>query len=136
MIDDGRYDALDFHIAKNSLPQQRGRYRIATHGLSLYLDDVAQMFGIHDISSSGCSLRAPAELLAVGRIFDGDLHIGDVSYIVGLKLKVIRHIANNNVACVFNDLSHQQEFTLDKLLLEIQKRSISTHAMRMKRKKT
>ena len=134
MIDDSRHDALDFSIAQNS-PSRRGRYRVVTSGLSLYLDDVAQTFDILDFSSSGCSLHAQAELFTVGRIFDGDLHIGNTTYLVNLKLKVIRHITNGSIACVFHALSIQQEIMLDKLSLEIQKRSIATHAMWGKKEK-
>ena len=128
------YDTLKFTIAPNS-PRRRGRYRVATRGLSMYLDDVEQAFDIGDLSSSGCNLRAPAELLAVGRIFDCDLQIGNTGYLTDLKLKVVRHIAGNSVACVFQGLSRQQEITLDKLLLEIQKRGIATHAVQRRRKK-
>jgi len=134
MTDDSRYDALDFHLAQNSR-HQRGRYRVAMQGLSLYLEDVAQAFEISDLSAGGCSLRASAALLAVGRIFNGDLHIGETSYLVDLKIKIIRHIAYNSVACAFQTLSRQQELALDKLLLEIQKRSIITHAVQKKGKK-
>jgi hypothetical protein len=133
MTDDRRYGTLNFYLERNSL-HQRGSYRVATHGLSLYLDDVAQTFDIHDLSSGGCSLHAPAEPFAVGRIFNGDLHIGDTTYLANLKLKVIRHIADSGVACVFQSLSRRQEFMLDKLVLEIQKRNITTHAARKKRK--
>jgi hypothetical protein len=128
------HDSLHFSIALNS-PRPRGRYRVATHGLSMYLDDAEQAFEIGDLSSSGCNLRAPAELLAVGRIFDCDLHIGHTSYLTNLKLKVVRHITDNRVACIFQALSRQQGITLEKLLLEIQKRSITTHAARRRRKK-
>jgi hypothetical protein len=134
MLDDDRYATLDFHFALNS-PRQRGRYRVATRGLSLYLDDLAQTFDICDLSSSGCRLRAPAELFTVGRILNSNLHIGSTSYLAGIKLKVIRHIANNSIACVFQALSRQQEIMLDKLVLEIQKRSITTHAAWRKREK-
>ena len=134
MPDDSRYDALDFYIAQNS-PHQRGSYRVATQGLSLYLDDVAQTFDILDLSSGGCSLHAPAALLAVGRLFNGDLYIGNTSYLVYLELKVTRHIANSSVACAFQTLTRQQEVMLDKLLLEIQKRNIATPAARKKREK-
>ena len=134
MMDDSRYSALDFYIEQNAR-HQRESYRVATRGLSLYLEDTAQAFDISDLSSSGCSLRAQAELLTVDRIFNGDLHIGNTSYLVDLKLKVIRHITNSSVACVFQALSRQQEFMLDKLLLEIQKRSIATHAARKNREK-
>ena len=134
MTDDSRYDALDFYIKQYS-QHPRGSYRVATHGLTLYLDDVAQTFDIRDLSASGCSLHAPAELLAVGRIFNSDLHIGNTRYIADITLKVIRHIANNSVACVFQTLIRQQEIMLDKLLLEIQKRSIVTYTARRKRKK-
>ena len=134
MIDDSCYDALDFSITQNS-PRRRGRYRVDTSGLTLFLDDVAQTFDILDFSSSGCSLHAPAELFTVGRIFNGDLHIGNTSYLANLKLKVIRHITNGSIACAFHALSSQQELMLDKLSLEIQKRSIASHAMWGKREK-
>jgi len=134
MADDSLYDVLDFHIEAHA-KHPRGRYRVAAHGLTLYLDDVAQTCDIRDISSSGCSLRAPAELLATGRICNGDLHIGGAKYLMELTIKIIRHIDNNNVACVFHALSRRQEIMLDKLLLEIQKRSIATHAARKNRKK-
>ena len=128
------YDALNFSIALHT-PRQRGHYRVAARGLSMYLDDAEQAFDIGDLSSSGCNLHAPAELLAVGRIFDGVLHIGDASYLADLKLKVVRHVNNNSVACIFQALSRQQEITLDTLLLEMQKRGIATHTARRKRKK-
>jgi len=134
MPDDSRHATLDFHIALHS-PHHRGRYRVATRGLSLYLDYLAQTFDIHDLSSSGCNLLAPAGLLAMGRIFNGDLQIGNASYLAHLKIKVVRHITDNNVACAFQAMSRQQEIRLDKLLLEIQKRNIATHTARIKRKK-
>jgi|GEM_PF-1751870 len=127
MMNDSRYDALDFYIEQNSR-YQRESYRVAARGLSLYLDEVAQAFDINDLSSSGCSLRTPAELLTVGRIFSGDLHIGNTRYLTDLKLKIVRHIADSNTAGVFLDLNRRQTFMLDKLLLEIQKRSIMIHA--------
>ncbi|MDR2696533.1 MAG: PilZ domain-containing protein [Deltaproteobacteria bacterium] len=134
MPDDSRHDALDFTIARRS-PCRRGRYRVAARGLSMYLNDVAQAFEIGDLSSSGCNLRAPAELLAVGRIFDSGLYIGNTSYLTNIRLKVIRRLAGGGIACVFQSLSRRQEIMLDKLLLEIQKRSIATHAARGKREK-
>jgi len=128
------YATLDFHIALQS-PHQRERYRVVTRGLSLYLDDLAQTFAIHDLSSSGCSLHTQTELLVVNRIFDGDLHIGNTSYLTHLTIKVVRHIANSYVACTFQAMSRRQEIMLDKLLLEIQKRNIATHAARRQREK-
>ena len=129
------YDELDFSIALNS-PRQRGRYRVATQGLSLHMDDAEQAFDIGDLSSSGCNLRVPEALLAVGQIFGGNLHIGYASYLTDLKLKVVRHISKNSIACTFQALSRQQEITLDTLLLEIQKRGITTYAARRRRKNT
>jgi len=134
MAADRLYDALDFYIEEHA-GHPRGSYRVAADGLTLYLDDVAQTFDIRDISSSGCSLRAPAELFAVGRIFNSDLHIGGAKYLMGLTIKVIRHIDNNSAACVFHALSRRQEIMLDKLLLEIQKRGIASHTARRNRKK-
>ena len=134
MADDSRYDALDFYIEQHS-KHQRGSYRVATHGLTLYLDDVAQTFDIRDLSAHGCSLHASAALLTVGRIFNGDLTIGSTRYLKDITITVIRHIANHSVACVFRALSRQQEIRLDKLLLELQKRSIAIHTSRRKKGK-
>ena len=127
------YTTLDFFIALNS-PRERGRYRVVAEGLALYLEDMAEKFDIHDCSSAGCSLYAPAKLFTVGKIFDGDLHIGNSGYLAGLKSKVVRHIADNSVACAFQALTRRQEIMLDKLLLEMQKRSIATQATRRKGK--
>lgn len=134
MMDDSRYNALDFYIEQDSR-HQRTSYRVATHGLFFYLDEVAQTFDVCDLSSGGCCLRAPAESLAVDRILSGDLHIGNASYLTALKLKVVRHIAGGNVACAFQALERRQEFMLDKLLLEIQKRGITIHAARKREEK-
>ena len=134
MTDDSRFEALDFYIEQNS-QHQRESYRVAARGLSLYLDELAQAFDVCDLSSSGCSLHAPTELLSVGRIFSTDLRIGNTRYLVALKLKVVRHIADSNVAGAFLDLNRRQEFMLDRLLLEIQKRSITIHAAREKKGK-
>ena len=134
MIDDRPYDALDFHIEQHS-KHQRESYRVAVQGLTLHLDDVGQAFDIHDLSANGCSLHASAALLAVGRIFNGDLRIGNTRYLADIRIKVIRHIANSSVACVFQALSGQQELMLDKLVLEIQKRGIATYTARRKKEK-
>ena len=133
MPDDPTHATLDFQI-KGDVPSQRGRYRVVTCGLSLFLDDVSQAFDIHDLSSSGCHLYDPAGLLAVGRIFDSDLHIGDTSYLADLKVKVIRR-TNYGVACAFQALNDKQEAMLDKLLLELQKREIATQSAQRKREK-
>jgi len=135
MPDDNSYAELDFNIALNS-PRQRGRYRVDARGLSLHLDDVAQTFPLRDFSSTGCNLCAPAEGLTRGRIFNGTLYIGNVSYLADIKVMVVRHVADNSVACIFRSLTRQQEIMLDKLLLEMQKRRITSYATRRKREKT
>jgi hypothetical protein len=134
MTDDSRYDALVFHITQNAR-HGRGRYRVSANGLSLYCDELDQTCDIRDLSSSGCSLRVQAERLIVGRIFNGDLHIGNSCYLADLKLKVVRQLDHNTIACAFQVLSRQQEIMLDKLLLEIQKRSLAARAALRKRKK-
>jgi hypothetical protein len=48
---------------------------------------------------------------------------------------VVRHVAGNSVACIFRSLTRRQEIMLDKLLLEIQKRRITTYATLRKREK-
>jgi hypothetical protein len=132
MLTDNRYATLDFHVALNS-PRQRGRYRVTAQGLSLHLDDVGQTFPLRDFSSTGCNLCAPAGGLTVGRIFNGTLYIGGAGYLADIKVMVVRHVAGNSVACIFRALTRQQEIMLDKLLLEIQKRRITTHATQRKR---
>ena len=132
MSDDSCDDVLDFSLTPHT-KHPRDSFRVAPHGLTLYLEDVAQSFDIRDLSASGCSLHAPAGLLTVGRIISGDLHIGDARYINALTLKVVRHITDTSVACVFQTLSRRQGIMLDRLLLEIQKRSIAPLVARGKR---
>jgi len=132
MTHTNRYDTLDFRITLHS-PRQRGRYRVAVRGLSLYIDELAQTFDIYDLSSSGCNLCAPGQMFALGRIFDGGLCIGSTRYLLHLKMKVERHIAVSNIACAFQIMYRRQEIMLDKLVLELQKRNIVTLAARRKR---
>jgi len=132
MTNDCQYNTLDFRIARTT-PYQRGGYRVAVRGLSFHFDELAQAFDIRDISAGGCSLNAPVALFTIDRIFDGDLHIGNTSYITHLKMKVVRHIADNCVACAFQVLSCLQGILLDKLVLEVQKRNIVAHTARRKR---
>ena len=135
MTDDSSCDTLDFHIERYHAGYQRGCYRIAAGGLSVHLDDPAQTFDLDVLSANGCSLRAPSDMFAVGRILNGDLYIGNTRYLANLRLKVIRHVADNIIACGFSALNSRQEIMLDRLLLEMQKRDITIHAKREKKEK-
>ncbi len=127
MDDDKLYDSLDFHFESTS-PLQRGSFRVAVRGLRLHVNDLRQSYPVRDLSAGGCSLNAPARDFALRRILTADLHVGDTPYMEGLTLKTVRHIEENIVACAFQSISLKQEYALDKLLLEMQKRSIAARA--------
>jgi hypothetical protein len=118
-------DRQDFHFTSDS-PGRRDYFRVAACDLFLRVHELQQALAVRDISASGCSFDAPAARFPEGRILRGDLHVADAAYLTDLRLKVIRRITENRVACSFQQLTLHQEFALDKLVLETQKRDIGT----------
>lgn len=116
-------DDLSFSLTETS-PVQRSAFRAMVRGLFAHIDNSA-LYEVHDISACGCSLAMPLHAYTLNQIINIDLRAGKKLLVAGLKAKIVRLMPNDKVACAFIDLTLQQEFTLDKLILEIQKRKIA-----------
>jgi hypothetical protein len=123
---DSRHDEADFHFTSDS-PEKRACFRVAPCDLFLRVHELQQALAVRDISTAGCCLDAPAARFSEGRILGGDLYVADAAYLTDLRVKVVRRITENRAACSFQNLTHQQELALDKLVLETQKRDIGAH---------
>lgn len=117
------FDDLSFSLVATN-PVQRSAFRAMVRGLFARLEEGA-MFDVHDISASGCSLAMPLHAYKIGFVFTFDLMAGRNVLVAGLQAKVVRLIPNSLAACAFLDVTRHQEFKLDKLILEIQKRKIA-----------
>lgn len=117
------FDDLSFSLTATS-PTQRSAFRAMVRGLFARLED-GSMYDVHDISACGCSLAMPLHAYEVGHVFTLDLMAGKNVLLSGLRVRVVRLIPNALAACAFLDVTRNQEFKLDKLILEIQKRKIA-----------
>lgn len=117
------FEDLSFSLGETS-PVQRSAFRAMVRGLFAHIDNSA-LYEVHDISAYGCSLAMPLHAYALGHIMNLDLLAGKKVLLTGLQAKIVRLMPNDKVACSFVDITLQQEFTLDKLILEIQKRKIA-----------
>lgn len=117
-------DDIQFSL-KSSAPVQRGAYRAMVRGLHVRIEDDDAQYPVHDISAVGFSMVSPSPLYEVGRILKVRLEIRNRPIVYGIEAKVVRWIPSGLVACSFHSLTRQQEYALDKLVLEIQKRQIA-----------
>ncbi|MEG2172310.1 MAG: PilZ domain-containing protein [Desulfovibrionaceae bacterium] len=116
-------DDLSFSLIQVN-PVQRSAFRAMVKGLFARFTDGAR-FDVHDISASGCSLAMPLHAYVVGHEFTLDLMAGDKVLLAALQARIVRLIPDGLAACAFMNVSRHQEFKLDKLILEIQKRKIA-----------
>lgn len=116
-------DDLTFSLTETS-PVQRSAYRAMVRGLFAQIDDGSR-YEVNDISACGCSMSMPLHAYTVGHTMKMDLMVGKKVLVAALQSRIVRLMPNDKVACAFNDVTLHQEFTLDKLILEIQKRKIA-----------
>lgn len=116
-------DDLSFSLIATN-PVQRSAFRAMVRGLFARFED-GSMYDVHDISACGCSLAMPLHACTIGNVFTLDLMAGNNALVTGLQAKVVRLIPHTLAACAFVEVTRNQEFKLDKLILEIQKRKIA-----------
>lgn len=116
-------DDLSFSLTETS-PVQRSAFRAMVRGLFAHIDDGSR-YEVNDISACGCSMSMPLHAHTVGHAMRIDLMVGKKVLVAALQSRIVRLMPNDKVACAFDNVTLQQEFTLDKLILEIQKRKIA-----------
>ncbi len=105
----------------------RNAYRAMVQGIEARINNAKSTYEVVDISVSGCAIKLPANInLAEGATFNVQLEVRGRSILTALRVKVIRVTPSGVVACNFINMNERQEYALDKLVLEIQKRLIES----------
>ena len=110
---------------EESEPLNRGAYRIKVRGLQARIEDDNTLHDVYDVSAMGCGMLAPQSSYEIGRILSISLEARRTPLVSGLRARVVRYVGQDIVACCFQESTLAQEYALDKLVLEIQKRQIA-----------
>ncbi len=114
----------DFSLSEE-VQGQRSAYRALVHGIEARVNTDAVLQPVVDISVSGCAFQlTPSFTVKENDELLIQLEVRGRVIIAQLKVRVIRVTAQGIAACNFINLSPRQEYALDKLVLEIQKRII------------
>jgi hypothetical protein len=104
---------------------KRGAYRVSFPGLAIRILGRNIPYAVIDLSATGLAYRDEEQSFTLGQKIRLDLCVRDKIWVEGLAAKLVRIRDNGMAACVFEDLTTDQERLLDKLTLEIQKRLIA-----------
>ncbi len=106
----------------------RNAYRAMVQGIEARINNAKSTYEVVDISVSGCAIQLPASInLAEGASFNVQLEVRGRAILTALRAKIIRVTPSGVVACSFVNMNERQEYALDKLVLEIQKRLIEAN---------
>ena len=114
---------LDFKYHQDTL-EEREAYRAAVPGLVCKISGFDGAFSLLDISVTGMSIRTEkVENMRTGGEAQAEIMTISQKSLLRCSVRLIRQDKENNVmAFTFINLTPMQEATLDKLLLEIQKK--------------
>lgn len=116
-------DGITFSLEQPE--SQRDAFRALVRGLQVRILENNAVHDIHDISGIGCRLDACNETYTTGRILHLHLEVKGKVILADIQARVVRCTPDAIVACSFQELTRSQEYALDKLVLEIQKRQIA-----------
>ncbi len=103
----------------------RHSYRAHVYGIEVRVNKGPRCYNLADISVTGCAFRVSNVPWAIGDKLKIQLEVKGRVILSSLDARLVRITPNNTVACSFDRLTEKQEFALDKLVLEIQKRIIA-----------
>lgn len=117
---------MDFNIRYDASQSRRGAFRASVPGVFVILPSGARC-PVKDLSVGGAGFACPegADRPEQGSEIVVQLMVADKLYISDLAVRVVRVAEHGMVACAFAQPTRNQEFRLDKLVLEMQKRSIA-----------
>jgi len=104
----------------------RSAYRAKFRGIFAILEGDSKSYEIMDISVTGWRIKVEPSKFKVGRLLQANVIIGRRVIVRSLQIEVVRLLSDSVIACAFRELTRRQEYNLDKLILEIQKREISS----------
>lgn len=121
-------DTLDFSYRPDS-STARGAFRASLPGLSVRLA-TGERFQVKDISAGGLSVYAEGRRLRSDAHVIMELYVAERLFLGELKAHLVRMVDGDVAAYSFVELSRQQEFRLDKLVLSMQKHMIAMRKAR------
>lgn len=121
---------MDLLLKDDDGELKRAAFRAAIPGLEMRERASGRSYPVKDISATGLGASDPDKVLRPGVRYEVDLLINRKSYLEGIGVKVVRQTQSGTAGVVFDGLDRRQEASLDKLILEVQKRLI---AMRKKK---
>lgn len=116
---------MDLLLKTDEADLKRAAFRAAIPGLEMRERKSGRSYPVKDISSTGLGASDPEKSLRQGERYQVDLLINRKPYIEGVGVKVVRQTQSGTAGVVFDGLDRRQEASLDKLILEVQKRLIA-----------
>lgn len=123
---------MDLLLKADESDLKRAAFRAAIPGLEMLERKSGRSYSVKDISATGLGASDPEKSLSQGVRYEVDLLINRKPYIEGVAVKVVRQTQSGTAGVIFDGLDRRQEASLDKLILEVQKRLI---ALRKKKQK-
>ncbi len=108
---------------------QRLAYRANVNGIEARLNKGADVYNVVDLSVTGCAFQVPKKILSENQTITLQLEVRQRVILADIRAIVIRSTSQGIVACNFLELTERQEYALDKLVLEIQKRIIEVNKL-------
>ncbi|GFM37566.1 PilZ domain-containing protein [Desulfovibrio psychrotolerans] len=103
----------------------RRAFRAQVPGLEVWVAEHDAAYSVKDVSATGLAVQTQGKPFKEGQSVHLDMMISKRLFISQLPCKVVRVLASGVVAFDFLELDRRQEARLDKLVLEVQKRSIA-----------
>ncbi len=115
----------NFDFTLREVNSNRHAFRAHVYGIEVRVNKGKEAYTLMDVSVSGCSFKVPAMLYNPKDVLFLQLEVRGRVILTGIEARVVRIISEDIVACTFKGLTSKQEYALDKLVLEIQKRIIA-----------
>lgn len=115
----------NFEFTLDGDESSRRAFRTQVPGLEAWIRERQQGYSVKDISAAGFALHITSGSFSQGETVHMDLLLSKRLYIGELPCQVVRVLEDGIVGFEFLPLDIKQEARLDKLVLEVQKRSIA-----------
>lgn len=132
-----RIDDLDFSLVEEK-SNKRKAFRAKVPGLEVWILERDAAFAVRDLSASGMAVLGldpgGKPVFSLGELFSADLVLNKRIYLPDVKAKVVRVEENGIAGMLFQDLPARLEARLDKLIVDVQKKSIELERGKARKK--
>lgn len=129
-------DQFDFsveHQRDERRGQRRRAVRVRLPGMAVWILERDTCFPLVDLNTLGLAFKDEAQSFQPGQAVQVDVHVQGKVWVAGLEAQILGIRDGFLVACTFPNMTKFQELRMDKLILEIQKRSNNIHNQQPKR---